>query len=225
MAQEGSATPEKQLLKLIEDPSAHAAAAKGKIIKRKGKSLFSPGAWLGRISFFKGGLRGLSFRRLNMKAVNRILGLSNFVLIAYLGISISNSVVDMKNSGAIEFKIREGAKAESITLIPLLKQKSFYLSKVRQRNIFKMGAEDIMDTTEEPIVEATSTTAAIIEATQHLKLVGISWSSNPDAMIEDTRALRTFFVKSGQMIGEVKVVNILKDRIVLSHDGEEIELR
>ena len=50
-------------------------------------------------------------------------------------------------------------------------------------------------------------------------------NSELDAMIEDTQALRTFFVKRGQMLGQVKVEAIFKDKIILSCDGEEAELR
>ena len=65
----------------------------------------------------------------------------------------------------------------------------------------------------------------VADATQDLKLVGISWSNDPIAMIEDSKALRTFFVTRGQMIGEVRVQAIFKDKVVLSYGGEEIELR
>jgi type II secretory pathway component PulC len=56
--------------------------------------------------------------------------------------------------------------------------------------------------------------------------VGIAWSNDPDAMIEDTKTHRTFFLKKGQTIDEeIKVQAIFKDRVVLSYKGEEIELR
>jgi type II secretory pathway component PulC len=64
-----------------------------------------------------------------------------------------------------------------------------------------------------------------MEMTQNLKLVGISWSNDPDAMIEDTKTTRTFFVKRGQMISEVKVKDIARDKVVLTYDGEDIDLR
>ena len=65
----------------------------------------------------------------------------------------------------------------------------------------------------------------IIEATKNLKLVGISWSNNPDALIEDTEALRSFIVRKGDMIGEVKVDDILKDKVLLGFKGEQIEIK
>jgi hypothetical protein len=44
-------------------------------------------------------------------------------------------------------------------------------------------------------------------------------------MIEDTKALRTFFVKRGEMAGEAKVQAIFKDKVVLSVGTEEFELK
>ena len=65
----------------------------------------------------------------------------------------------------------------------------------------------------------------VISAAQNFKLVGISWSNDPDAMIEDTKAKKTFFVKRGQMVGEFKVQAISRDKVILSYGQEEIELK
>ena len=67
--------------------------------------------------------------------------------------------------------------------------------------------------------------SALSKEISHLKLVGISWSNNPDAMVEDTKALKTFFIKRGDMIGKFRVEAIFKDKIILSFEGEEVELR
>jgi hypothetical protein len=64
------------------------------------------------------------------------------------------------------------------------------------------------------------------EAVQSLALVGISWSSNPDAIIEDKARQRTYFVKRGQEVGEgVKVEAIFKDHVVVTFEDREYELR
>ena len=64
------------------------------------------------------------------------------------------------------------------------------------------------------------------EAIQNLALVGISWSSNPDAIVEDKAAQRTFFVKRGQMVGDaIKVEAIFKDHVVVVYEDKEYEIR
>ena len=87
-----------------------------------------------------------------------------------------------------------------------------------------MGAPEVADTVDAK-TEVKPPSSGIIGVTQHLRLAGISWSDDPDAMIEDTRTKRTLFVKRGGMIGKIKVQAIFKDKVVLFYDGEEIELK
>ena len=227
MVQERLITPEKQLLKLIEDPKADGMAAKAEKVKRKGLTFFSPGAWLGRILFFKKGagrwLKPGSPRQFNIRNINKLLGLCNFMLIVYFVTNLSNSITELGKSPELRLNIKEEKNQDIAPASSLLKAESFYLEKVRQRNIFSL--EKPKEGVKKPASEFTPTTSVVVEMTQHLKLVGISWSANPDAMIEDTRALRTFFIKRGELIGEVKVEAIKKDSVVLSYKGEEIELR
>ena len=108
----------------------------------------------------------------------------------------------------------------------LKKAVSYYLERVRDRDIFRMGSVRIMGTGDDGTQTVMKVTSSkVMEATQNLKLVGISWSSSPDAIIEDTKTTKTFFVKTGQMMGDVKVQAIFKDKVVLSYSGEEMELR
>lgn len=226
MAQERPLTPEKQLLRLIEGQKTNAPGIQAQAIKHRSLSLFSFGAWLGRLSFFKEvfkkWLHGTRPYQLDIKLINKLLCLFIFVLAVYFISNLFSSLINLKKTPYLEFKPQEGASFAGAQEPSFLKKAaSYYLEKVRERDIFKMGAK-------KPTAQATSPngpSSSIIEATQHLKLVGISWSKDPDAMIEDTKALRTFFVKRGQMIGEIKVQAIFKDKVVLGFGGEEIELR
>ena len=55
-------------------------------------------------------------------------------------------------------------------------------------------------------------------------LVGISLGGTPTAMIEDRRAQRTQFVAQGDQVGELRVKEILDDRVILEHGSEQLEL-
>lgn len=225
MAQERPLTPEKQLLGLIEGNKAKNAAVQASAIRHYGLSLFSHGAWIGRISFFKDRFKGW-FKAggpylFDVKTLNNLLALILFVLAVYFIGNLFVSVINLnKKPDYLKSAIKGGemTTADIGETLGLNKAASYYLEKVRQRDIFKMGAKGAV-----PAVKAP--TPRIVEATQHLKLVGISWSNDPDALIEDARALRTFFVKRSQMIGEVKVQAIFKDKVILSYGGEEIELK
>lgn len=224
MAQERSVAPEKQLLNLIESPKAKDAAIRSDIVKHHSMRLFSTGAWKGRLSFFrdyfKKGLKG-EFPQPNLKIINRFLAVIIVTSIFYLMNTFYFSITGLKKMPDLKSTAQEGLKNSHLKEISALKQTAaYYVDKIRQRDIFKIGAKKVVKDAAQ-----TMSTPIIVEATQHLKLVGISWSNDPDAMIEDTRALRTFFVKRGQMIGQVKIEAIFKDKVILNYGGEEVELR
>jgi hypothetical protein len=58
-----------------------------------------------------------------------------------------------------------------------------------------------------------------------LKLVGVLWSDHPQAMIENTKEQKTYFVSTGDKIGVVTVKSILQNKVILTKDSEEWELR
>lgn len=228
MAQERPLTPEKQLLKFIESSKLSTAGVHAQAARRQGMSFLNFGAWLGRVSFlkvrFEKWRRSFSLEQLDVKAVNRLLASLTALLIVYFFSSLLVSLFSLNKMPRLELKTAAG-KIETTLAEPsgFKKAVSFYLDKVRERDIFTMG------TTKKPALAQTgaktgpsSKNPSVFE---NLKLVGISWSNDPDAMIEDSKALRTFFVKRGEMVGEAKVQAIFKDKVVLSYNGEEFELK
>jgi len=207
---------------LIEEPKAQ-GPARSVAIKHLGLSLLSLSALKARFSFFKDRLKQSfktgKFYYFNPKNMNIFLGLATVIMAVYFITNLLVSLVNLKKNLNLEFKIAKSQHSIDSKVVSSLKAVSYYLEKIRARDIFKMGSKK----KEEEEIKAPS--SKIIGATQNLKLVGISWSNDPDAMIEDTKALKTFFVKRGQTIGEVKVQAIFKDRVVLSYEGEELELR
>ncbi len=104
----------------------------------------------------------------------------------------------------------------------MLKNISYYSERISSRDIFKpaQGYQKEAEAPQAPIPAETSKEA------QNLSLVGISWSANPEAMIEDTETKRTFFVRKGQPVGsDGKVVMIFKDRVIINVKGKEFELK
>ncbi len=227
MAQERPFTPEKQLLKLIEDPKLKPAAFNSLAIKHQGLSLLSPSAWLGRIYFFKNWFKKQSQRPqvhgFNTKLAIKILAVCVFALAFYFISNLVGSFTNINKTRNLSLEVKKEEVGSISTEDSFVSKKAvtYFLEKIRQRDIFKMG-QSKKDNTE---VVSRGPTSRIIEATAHLKLVGISWSDDPDAMIEDTKALRTFFIKRGGVVGDIKIQAIFKDKVILSYAGEEIELR
>lgn len=225
MAQEKPPTPERQLLNLIEGSLAK-ANVQVEAIKHRSLSFFSFGAWLGRAAFYKQGfahwLSAGDFRRLDIKSVNKLLGFFLFILSAYFIGSLFISLVKYNKLPEMEIKYNGILKPSPKKEAELSKVVSYYLEKVRARDIFKMGEKKTGGTTVEKVPSSR-----ITELAQNLKLVGISWSNDPDVMLEDTKAQRTYFLKKGQMLENLnlKLEAVFKDKIILSCEGQEIELR
>jgi len=62
------------------------------------------------------------------------------------------------------------------------------------------------------------------ELIKNLNLVGIAWEDEPHAMIENKISGKTFFVKKGEFLYQLKVEKIMVDKIVLNCKGEKFEL-
>ena len=231
MATERSITPEKQLLRLIEaNKGKNPAAVQAHALRRRGMGLVALGAWLGRFSFFKdwfhrriGSLRG---QPLDIKSVNRILLSCAAVFTLYFLASTTTALIQLSAPPDLEAPASEnGPSINLMERVFLKKAVSYYLEKIGTRDIFQMGIVQKVTGAGGAGTQMKVISSSILDATEHLKLVGISWSNDPDAIIEDTKDTKTFFVKTGQKIGEVKVQAIFKDKVILSYQGEETELK
>ena len=217
MAQDKQLTPEKQLLNLIEKPavrgSLHAAA-----IKYHGLSLFSFAALKGRLAFLKNRISKAGAPQLDIRVINGFLKLSVVILSLYFMINLFFFLFHLKQG--LKINPEKPGREGFAQVVSPLKAASYYLEQVRERDIFRMGQRKAS------VQGSKGPSQALLEATQYLRLVGISWSADPDVMIEDTKNQRTLFLKKGRTIdNDVKVEAIFKDKVVLSFRGEEVELR
>lgn len=232
MAEDQSLTPEQQLLKLIEEQnkagakaqpvSSRSAAAPRKPAKFS-LSNFA-GAATGMFSFWKRKAKKKSYTKkasFGLAEANKVLVVAVALLLVYV---VFDAVASARNlqrppNFVPPKDLRSTAKVDAVQP---LEETSYYLQKISSRDIFKEGRKEevVVETAPaKPVEEAA-------EAVQNLALVGISWSSNPDAIIEDKSSQRTYFVKRGQMAGEaVKVEAIFKDHVVVTFEDKEYELR
>ncbi|HEC69950.1 MAG TPA: hypothetical protein ENI31_06695 [Candidatus Omnitrophica bacterium] len=216
-------TPERELLKVIENKEGSILSSKRGL--RKGFSLFSWGALRGRFSFLRGSFKDNFLNlSLDIKSINRLLFLFLGVIILLFSSNIFNSYKRMDKNIKSIFQIQP-PKSFKFVESSILKKPSFYLEKVRKRDIFKMASqvkEEKKPTS--PEVKKASI-PSIAEKVKDLRLVGIAWSEDPDVMIEDTKLKKTFFLKRGDYINDLEVRAIFKDKVVLGYESEEIELK
>ncbi|MBU1044385.1 MAG: hypothetical protein KJ915_08340 [Candidatus Omnitrophica bacterium] len=218
-------TPEKRLLEIIEGKSDNVSRPSP---IRMGNKYLSLGSLRARFAFFK---ESFSFKPVAGKSVFQDLKLINVFLQCVIGVAIIALGIfiriEIKGTDKAALLIGRDAQAnvvsESIEISSLLKEKQFYLDKAEVRDFFQMGyaKRKEVDFKEEDINKVSK----LSELTKNLKLVGISWGDDPDAIIENPEIDKTYFVRKGYMIDEIKVYDIQKDRVVLRYKGEEVEIR
>lgn len=201
-----SLTPEEKLLKIIENP--------GMVEKKKAspalKNINALQSWLKNFD-----IKAAIPKRIDIRTVNRILAVLCIVITLVLISDFLNGKFTFRKKLN---KILAGTTAKNTAgkniAIPEVKTEQL-IADSKKRNIFTLEPEK-----EKPIARSDIAGAAV-----ELKLVGILWSDNPQAMIEDTRAQKTYLVSAGDKIGTVNVKSILVDKVVLSKDTEEWDLR
>ncbi|OGX18083.1 MAG: hypothetical protein A3K83_03060 [Omnitrophica WOR_2 bacterium RBG_13_44_8b] len=225
---EGRITPEKQLLNLIEGSKKENEKPVEHIDKeafrRKVNSYFSFGAALGRISFFKdwikSAFKGGKFY-VDIKSLNKILTFGIFILAFYFMFNFLTSIMNSEKISSLELSVASAAGAPfNLPEVSSLKPASHYLEEAKSRNIFALVADLPQKEDEQKRINAK-----LSEMLQNLKLVGISWSDDPDIIIEDTKLQQAYFLKKGQKVGDFTIKAVYKDRVILSYGGQEIELR
>lgn len=224
MAENEPLTPEKQLLNLIENPNAQSVQTQK--VKREGKQWFSMGAFKGRLGFLKtvSAERWNLFQQLfrtppGIQQLNVVLKFSILFTALYLGYNMIAMGIQWRRASNLILQPGKGVPLE--TEQPMtLKSISYYTDKAATRDLFALGPRAKSEESE------AAEEAPAEDITKNFSLVGIAWSNDPEAMIENIQLKRTHFLKRGQSFDQdVKVVAIFKDRVVLSWQGKEFELK
>lgn len=132
----------------------------------------------------------------------------------YLAASLLYPLVGLKKIKLPEItseKLTE-QKAETAQEI---KPYEFYLQGVKNRQIFGTVAGQ---ETEKQIASVN------VDLIKEINLVGIISGENPQAIIEDKKIQKTYYVTKGQYIGEFQVEDIKEGKVILSFRGQRFEL-
>jgi type II secretory pathway component PulC len=94
----------------------------------------------------------------------------------------------------------------------------YYLDAVKKRKVFNVSAATPL----QPLVVASEGPGS--DATKDLSLVGIIAGAVPQAIIEDKKSKKTYYVNKGQCIGEIQIDDIQEGKIVINHNGSKFEM-
>lgn len=73
--------------------------------------------------------------------------------------------------------------------------------------------------------ERPAASAAVsADIVKDVSLVGIISGDNPQAVIEDKKTQKTYYVEKGQSIGDIKVEEIQEGKVILNYKGQKFEL-
>lgn len=221
MAADKKLSPEKQLLDLIEKPAQQTVAAA--TIRYQTQAIVTPAVQKNRVAFAKnrfGEFLKAGGLKINIQTLNIVLAFVVLALVVVFVVNLWLSIAHLNKKLDLAVEAQKSAGSQASQVSSFLKAASYYLEKARGRDIFSLGVKKM------PFTQTMTPSDRAVEATKHLRLVGISWSDDPDVMIEDTKTNRTLFLKKGKMIdNEVKVEAVFKDKIIVSYGGEELELR
>lgn len=97
-----------------------------------------------------------------------------------------------------------------------IKPYDFYNQGIKNKQIFGAGAA----------TQLTQESGATVGANliKDINLLGVISGANPQAIIEDKKSQKTYYVNKGQMIGEFQVEDIGEGKIILNYGGQKFEL-
>ena len=214
VAADAGMTPEEKLLRIIEAPGEAKAHALKPSFNFQASSLYVK-SWVKH--YQEKVLKSLSLK-MAIKALAGICAAATFFMIADFLIGLPNmSMISNLEKAA---KHSDLGKVAIGSLNPL----AVFQQEIGQHNIFSLPPAGAIPQAAEA-AKAKASEEIAQAATASLKLVGIIWSDMPQAMIEDEKDGRTQLVSRGAKIRDARVKEILKDRVILLYDDQDVELR
>lgn len=219
MAQD-NLTPEEKLLKIIENPQAERRKSPGTNIGRgagpkKGAGT-DVGAWLSKFRIDKNTIRNISLKTVSKMVLALCLIFTLFFIIDFIRMGSSSAKrINKLTAEAATPDIKENKTAiKDVNLIEAV-------NLAKRHNIFSF-----LPVTSSGIPTQGSTMPVEVEEiVKNLKLVGIIWSNNPQAIIENTKEQKTYLVNGGDKMSILDIKRVLKDKVILGKDSAEWELR
>ena len=209
-------TPEERLLKIIEKKGV--GSGSGEVEIQRQKASLERKRWFFSFKNMRFSDLSLEPPAFTLQFVNKMLIIAAilFTLVFvfdFLRDKASlrknfTSVTGVPTISEVEIKKGSGPK---ISLATALKE-------TRTRNMFTLTPETIFEDKKEK-------EKIIRKDIRDLKLVGILWSSDPQAMVEDVKNSKTYLLSTGDVISRWKVSRIDRDKVVLLGEEGEMDLR
>jgi len=154
------------------------------------------------------------FQRIEI--INRSLAI---VLVLLLGVFVYSVLLDRPSiEKTVRHFPRPPARSMKVDNHEPFMSSAEYVKMSKQRDIFsreQLAMAKDAAVTDKPDMPRTKT---------DLQLVGIYFSEEPEVIIEDKAEKKTYFLKEGENIKDIKIKSIRQDRVILESDGIDWEL-
>jgi len=199
-------SPEERLLRLIKGQKKEAVASS---VEKKPTVVTE-----GLKSSIKRSISPLSQKYFSILYIRRIIWVAFILSGIYLVISLI-----YPSFGLREVSLPTVTEKKVIQPIIGLKQEQkpfeYYLEGIRNRRIF---------VSESAPVEEKTVSVADADLIKDLNLLGIVSGENPQAVIEDKKTKKTYYVNKGQFINELMIEDIQEGKVILNYKGQRFEL-
>lgn len=203
--------PEEKLLKLIRGKkNLFPAVGKetGNVVSLEKKPLDIEGAQRGSYSF-----------RFSFSSIRRILAIALALSSLYLLVSFLSPVIFLRKVKIWDISREKSPKIEADFKVEV-KPYEFYRKGIIGRQVFKNSALMAGNPGTNPVLSDVNA----VDAVKDINLIGIVQNNNPQAIIEDKKTQKTYYVTKGQFAGEFQVEEIETEKVILNYKGQRLEL-
>ena len=217
MSPDDNTIPEEKLLNLIRRSNKKGAKHKPPDAYGAFKQIKSPEPITpvkGESVSGQGGLLFSGIKSLNFVFINKLIlfvALAVFLFLLFDALYRSPRFSDLEKISGPQAGI-VSAKSEEA------KPFSYYQQEISRRQLFSPAQEGL------GVKKVIPAGPAFKELIKELKLLGIVSGESSRAVIEDEKLRKTYFLYAGDYIGEIRVEEILSDRVVLELNEERINL-
>lgn len=153
---------------------------------------------------------------INTKGVNPVLLIILICLLIYFAADMVHNPYYKKEAEIVTEAEKEPAAAPAKTEPSSgIEPYSYYASGIEGRNIFLPQETEVSPAAAGPSLE---------EISSNLSLIGIIAGEKPQAIIEDKKAGKSYFLFKGGLIGQAKITDILEDKVVMEYQSQTFEL-
>lgn len=152
-------------------------------------------------------------KSLNFVIVNRLILALTLVVFVVL-------IIDLFSHSSIPPKSQSLEPSPNINSLgeQKIKPYSYYEEKIAKRQLFSAPP---MESIAKKVAPAGPTFKELVKG---LKLLGIVSGDRLQVIIEDTKLNKTYFLYTGDYLGEIEVEEVNSERVVLEFQGERISL-